>query len=131
MPGRQYSYQYETSPRKIKPEYSKPKRNTTQYNKTKVKTKAKPKATKPEKKVIKNSVKKQEDVKAKNLLIAKTKIAVFFKCALLFLIVFFMILTSKQSNSFFIASLTALLPSLITSSISPNILSRNVFILYI
>ena len=41
MPGRQYSYQYETSPRKIKPDYSKPKRNTSQNNKTKVKTKAK------------------------------------------------------------------------------------------
>ena len=42
MPGRQYSYQYETSPRKIKPDYSKPKRNAPQYNKPK--TKAKPKA---------------------------------------------------------------------------------------
>lgn len=92
MPGRQYSYQYETSPRKIKPDYSKPKRNTTQYNKAK----AKPKVKKPEKKVIKNKVKKQEDVKEKNLLIAKTKVAVFFKCALLFLIVFFMIFMNTR-----------------------------------
>ncbi len=86
MPGRQYSYQYETSPRKIKPDYSKPKRNAPQYNKSK--PKAKPKVKQPEKKVIKNTVKKQEDVKAKNLLIAKTRVAVFFKSALLFLIVF-------------------------------------------
>lgn len=96
MPGRQYSYQYETSPRKIKPDYSKPKRNTSQNNKAKVKTKAKPKVKEPEKKVIKNRVKKQDDVKAKNLLIAKTKVAVFFKCALLFLIVFFMIFMNTR-----------------------------------
>ena len=98
MAGRQYSYQYETSPRKIKPDYSKPKRNTSQSNKTKVKTKtnAKPKVNKPEKKVIKNRVKKQEDVQAKKVLIAKTKVTVFFKCALLFLIVFFMIFMNTR-----------------------------------
>ena len=94
MPGRQYSYQYETSPRKIKPDYSKPKRNAPQYNKSK--PKAKPKVKQPEKKVIKNTVKKQEDVKAKNLLIAKTRVAVFFKSALLFLIVFFMIFMNTR-----------------------------------
>ena len=96
MAGRQYSYQYETSPRKIKPDYSKPKRNTSQSNKTKVKTNAKPKVNKPEKKVIKNRVKKQEDVQAKKALIAKTKVTVFFKCALLFLIVFFMIFMNTR-----------------------------------
>lgn len=94
MPGRQYSYQYETSPRKIKPDYSKPKRNAPQYNKAK--PKAKPKVKQPEKKVIKNTIKKQEDVKAKNILIAKTKVAVFFKSALLFLIVFFMIFMNTR-----------------------------------
>ena len=35
MSSRQYAYQYETSPRKIKPEYNKPKRNKQQYNKSK------------------------------------------------------------------------------------------------
>ena len=34
MPNRQYSYQYETSPRKIKPDYNKPKKNAPQYNKS-------------------------------------------------------------------------------------------------
>lgn len=98
MPGRQYSYQYETSPRKIKPDYSKPKRNAPQYNKPK--TKAKPKVKQPEKVVVKNTTKKQEDLKAKNALIAKTKVSVFFKCALLFLIVFFMIfMNTKLSES--------------------------------
>ncbi len=98
MPGRQYSYQYETSPRKIKPDYSKPKKNAPQYNKAKqkAKPKAKPKVKQPEKKVIKNTVKKYEDQKSKNALIAKTKVAVFFKSALLFLIVFFMIFMNTR-----------------------------------
>lgn len=98
MPGRQYSYQYETSPRKIKPDYSKPKRNAPQYNKPKTnqKPKVKPKAKQPEKNVVKNTNKKQEDLKAKNILIAKTKVSVFFKCALLFLIVFFMIFMNTR-----------------------------------
>ena len=30
---RQYSYQYETSPRKIKPDYNKTRKNAPQYNK--------------------------------------------------------------------------------------------------
>lgn len=98
MPGRQYSYQYETSPRKIKPDYSKPKRNAPQYNKpkTKAKPKVKPKVKQPEKNIVKNTNKKQEDIKAKNILIAKTKVSVFFKCALLFLIVFFMIFMNTR-----------------------------------
>lgn len=94
MPGRQYSYQYETSPRKIKPDYSKPKRNAPQYNKPK--SKSKPKVKQPEKNIVKNTTKKQEDVKAKNILVAKTKVSVFFKCALLFLIVFFMIFMNTR-----------------------------------
>ena len=105
MPSRQYSYQYETSPRKIKPDYSKPRKNAPQYNKPK--TKAKPKVQTPNKvqapnKVVEKSTsKKQDDVKAKNILIAKTNVAVFFKCALLFLIIFGIIfMNSKISESY-------------------------------
>lgn len=94
MPGRQYAYQYETSPRKIKPDYSKPKRNAPQYNKPKTKQKSKVKQS--EKSVVKNTSKKQKDLKAKNVLIDKTKVSVFFKCALLFLIVFFMIFMNTR-----------------------------------
>ena len=94
MPGRQYSYQYETSPRKIKPEYTKPKRSTPQYNKAK--TKVKTKAKQPEKNVVKNTSKKQEELKKQNTLIAKTKVSVFLKCALLFLILFFMIFMNTR-----------------------------------
>ena len=86
MPGRQYSYQYETSPRKIKPDYNKPQKNAPQYNKPKTKNKVKPKGKQSKKQVDKNQ--KQEDLKKQNILIAKTKLSVFFKCVLLFLIVF-------------------------------------------
>ena len=102
MAGRQYSYQYETSPRKIKPEYNKPRKNAPQYNKPK--TKAQPKkVTKKvtKKKEIDKEKKKQEEQKAKNVLIAKTKFSVFIKCAILFAVMFFMIYrNSKLSESF-------------------------------
>ena len=102
MAGRQYSYQYETSPRKIKPEYNKPRKNAPQYNKPK--TKAQPKkVTKKvtKKKEIDKEKKKQEEQKAKNALIAKTKFSVFIKCTILFAIMFFMIYrNSKLSESF-------------------------------
>ena len=102
MAGRQYSYQYETSPRKIKPEYNKPRKNAPQYNKPK--TKAQPKkVTKKvtKKKEIDKEKKKQEEQKAKNVLIAKTKFSVFIKFAILFAVMFFMIYrNSKLSESF-------------------------------
>lgn len=98
MAGRQYSYQYETSPRKIKPEYNKPRKNAPQYNKPK--TKAQPKKV-TKKKEIDKEKKKQEEQKAKNALIAKTKFSVFIKCTILFAIMFFMIYrNSKLSESF-------------------------------
>ena len=56
MPSRQYAYQYETSPRKIKPDYSKPKKNANQYNKPKTKKKT----IKPKKQDEINKVKKKE-----------------------------------------------------------------------
>lgn len=98
MPSRQYAYQYETSPRKIKPDYSKPKKNANQYNKAKPK---KQEVKKPNQDEINKAKKKQEEQKAKNALIAKTKVAVFFKCAILFVIVFFMLfMNSRISESF-------------------------------
>lgn len=98
MASRQYSYQYETSPRKIKTDYNKPRKNAPQYNKSKPKTVTK---TSKKKNDIEKVKKKQEDLKAKNALIAKTKVAIFFKCAILFVIMFFMIfMNSKISESF-------------------------------
>lgn len=97
MASRQYSYQYETSPRKIKPDYSKPRKNAPQYNKPKKKTIAKTAKVKQEAK----DNKKKEDMKAKNRLIFNTKLAVIAKCVILFAILFFMIFrNSKISESF-------------------------------
>ena len=102
MPLRQYSYQYETSPRKVRPEYDKPKK-TSSYNKNK--TKSKPKAkkvtTKKKENIVENSKKKQEDLKSKNALITRAKVSLFLKCMILFAIMFFMVYrNSKISESF-------------------------------
>lgn len=98
MPSRQYAYQYETSPRKIKPDYNKPKKNANQYNKAKPKKKEVKNKNQEE---INKAKKKQEEQKAKNALIAKTKVAVFFKSAILFMILFFMLfMNSRISESF-------------------------------
>lgn len=100
MPSRQYAYQYETSPRKIKSEYNKPRKNANQYNKAKTKQKAKITTSKKQDDMNK-AKKKQEEQKAKNALIAKTKVAIFFKSAILFVIVFFMLfMNSRISESF-------------------------------
>ena len=102
MPARQYAYQYETSPRKLKPEYNKPRKNANQYNKAKAKPKPKAKISKAKKQEeINKAKKKQEEQKNKNVLIAKTKTAIFFKTAILFVIVFFMLfMNSRISESF-------------------------------
>jgi len=98
MASRQYSYQYETSPRKIKPDYSKPRKNAPQYNKPKQKIIAKKVKVNQE---VKDNNKKKEDMKAKNRLIFNTKLAVIAKCVILFAILFFIIFrNSKISESF-------------------------------
>ena len=102
MPLRQYSYQYETSPRKVRPEYDKPKKNSS-YNKgkTKSKPKAKKVTTKKKENIVENNKKKQEELKAKNALITRAKVSIFFKCMILFAIMFFMVYrNSKISESF-------------------------------
>ena len=107
MPSRQYSYQYETSPRKLKPDYSKPRKNAPQYNKPKskikpkTKTKVKTKVQKTKQELKNETSKKQEEIKAKNILMAKTKFAVGFKSVLLFLIIFFMIFMNSKLNESF------------------------------
>ena len=99
MPNRQYSYQYETSPRKISPEYEKQRKKTKgqttkkQNNKNidKGKNKNKPKSN--------VEPKKQENKKPKVSI--KTKFAVFLKCVLLFVIMFFIIFRNSQISEKF------------------------------
>ena len=90
MTNRQYAYQYDTNPRKIKPEYDIPKKNAKQYHK--------PKQTK--KNITKSKTTKDtKGSQAKD--IAKAKFFIFLKCVILFAILFFIIFrNSKISESF-------------------------------
>ena len=81
MAGRNYAYQYETSPRKLKPEYTRPVRNVQKKKSTARKTTVK--------KVEKTVVKKKEVAKTKAQSDGKVKYVVFGKALLLFAIIFF------------------------------------------
>lgn len=94
MNSRNYGYQYETSPRKIKPDYSVPKRKPTQTTK-KASTITKNKTT------VKNNRKQQEEIKKQKKLVEKTKFMVFIKCVLLFAILFFILFRNSQINAAF------------------------------
>lgn len=92
-----YEYQYDTNPKKLKPEYTKKeptKKKTTQTKKqtTNKKEPVKKKSTKKSKK---------EEQKAKKLLTLKTKFSIFIKCALLFAIIFFILFRNAQINESF------------------------------
>ena len=92
MNSRNYSYQYETSPRKIRPDYSTPRKKVTKTTK-KTSTRAKNKTS------VKS--KKQEEIKKQKKLVTKTKVLVFMKCFLLFGIVFFMLIRNSQLSEAF------------------------------
>lgn len=92
MNSRNYGYQYETSPRKIKPDYNSPRkkvRKTTKKSSTATKNRTN----------IKN--KKQEEIKKQKKLVGKTKGLVFVKCLLLFGIIFFMLIRNSQLSEAF------------------------------
>lgn len=84
MAGRNYAYQYETSPRKLKPE----------YEKRPVKKK------KPVKKVN-HEVKKKVDNKKQTKSDFKPKFYLVIKCLLMFAILFLIILKNSQMNEAF------------------------------
>lgn len=92
MAGRNYGYQYETSPRKIKPDYDSPrKKQTTQ--KTSKKT-----TTRQEANIKKRQ---QETLKAQKKLYKKAKLSIFLKAVLLFAILFFVLFRTSQINESF------------------------------
>lgn len=100
MAGRGYEYQYDTNPRKIKPEYAKnkkapAKRKTSQTTGKKVSKKTEAGTKK------KSATKKKEELKAQKILVAKTKFSIFIKCALLFAIVFFILFRNSQISESF------------------------------
>ena len=88
-----YSYQYETSPRKLNNEYKSTKSSNSRNNKT-LNKKAKPKTQNKKekkqeaKKKVKKSEKPSKSTTKSNL---KTKIAIFAKCFLIFLVFFLII----------------------------------------
>lgn len=92
MTGRNYGYQYETSPRKIKPEYNKPQRNRVQNKK---------KSTRKDITEKNINKKKQEEQKMQKKLISKTKFSLFLKCVLLFAILFLILFRNSQISESF------------------------------
>lgn len=97
MASRQYAYQYETSPRKIKPEYNAPKRkkvNKKSTSKTNSKRNTK-------KKSAKSNARVQKQIKANKKLQAKTRASVIMKCIIMFAILFFIIFRNSQISQSF------------------------------
>lgn len=92
MDSRNYGYQYETSPRKIRQDYSKPRKKQTKKTTT-VAKKKKPNQA--------NIRKKQEEKKNQRKLISKTKFFVFVKCVLLFGILFLILFRNSQASEAF------------------------------
>lgn len=92
-----YSYQYETSPRKLNNDYKSPKKPTNRNTKKKSsKTQVKSNANKKkqitkkqiDKKEKNKTTKKKEQKEAKSSSNIKTKVAIFVKCFLIFAIFF-------------------------------------------
>lgn len=92
MAPRSYEYQYDTNPRKIKPEYNSRKKAPA---KKKTTSKASTKTAR------KTSTKKKEKERAQKILIAKTKFSIFVKCVLLFAIVFLILFRNSQISESF------------------------------
>ena len=88
MPGRNYYYQYDTSPRKLKPEYDK-----RPVKKKKVTKKVTTKAN--------TSTKKKIDNKKQPKLELKSKVHLVIKCFLMFAILFLIIFRNSQINESF------------------------------
>ena len=94
MASRNYAYQYETSPRKIKPDYNKPSKG----KQTKSKATSKKRSARQENKARKRE---QEALKIQKKLVLKTKLSIFFKCIILFGIIFFMLFRNSQISEQF------------------------------
>ena len=95
MNARNYGYQYETSPRKIKPDYNSPKKKQTGQTK-KTNTTIKKKQTSQT-----TYRKKQEEMKKQKKLIVKTKNIVFLKTVLLLGILFLILFRNSQISESF------------------------------
>lgn len=96
-----YEYQYDTNPRKIKPEYTKKKNipSKTTRRQSKTTNVSKKKSVVKKKPITKKS--KQEELKAQRKLVSKTKFSIFVKCVLLFAMVFLVLFRNSQISESF------------------------------
>ena len=103
MPGRNYYYQYDTNPRKLKPEYERERKRVQK------KHPAKKKVSTTKSKVTVNN-KKEQQVKLE----IKSKIFLVIKCFIMFAILFLIIFRNSQRNESFamIQSLKAQMTSI-------------------
>ena len=92
MANRQYAYQYDTSPRKIKPEYNQPKRKQSSKNTTKKSNK---------KKSAKSNVRVQKQIKQNKKIQAKARASVVVKSIFMIAILFFIIFRNSQISQSF------------------------------
>ena len=92
MASRNYSYQYETSPKKLRPEYDGNKSKKNQFKK---------KIATSKKKKTSMSKKKQEDIKRHKKEVSKAKFGIFIKSVLLFGILFLVLLRNSQISESF------------------------------
>ena len=96
MPNRNYSYQYETSPRKIRPDYNEYKKKPKQ-SKNKNNTNRK----NISKKNVKVNARVQRQIKSNKKLQAKARMSVFIKCIIIFAILFLIIFRNSQISQSF------------------------------
>ncbi len=99
-----YEYQFDTNPRKLKPEYPKPrkepvKRKVSQTSRKQTSRKTGTTNSTKRKTPVKKS--KKDEIKAQKILAAKTKFSIFVKCALLFAIIFLMLFRNSQISESF------------------------------
>lgn len=99
-----YEYQYDTNPRKLKPEYPRTrkepvKRKTSQTSRKQISRKIETTSNTKRKNTAKKS--KKDEIKAQKILAAKTKFSIFIKCALLFAIIFLMLFRNSQISESF------------------------------
>ena len=99
MPSRQYAYQYDTSPRKIRPDYNTPKKKKNQYKKSTMNKIKKSKNKELDKAVAKAKLKNNVKEQKRQIMIAK--ISIFMKCLVMFAILFLIIFRNSQISQSF------------------------------
>lgn len=103
-----YSYQYDTNPRKLDTYYSKTKKNVSNNKKKNVPKKSKKIVKKQENKTVSKNINKpkenkktKEEIRKEKLTILKVKVSIGFKAVLIFAALFFVLFREAQVNEMF------------------------------